>query len=371
MNVKIEKIICYISVLVFSVSILFSGCSSDKLNEKNQPGSTVPTSPQVSAGTPSVQQGTPVESTRSPGIDVEGIKPNEAGKIMVVMFHKFVDKYEKGDKNYTTTFDDFQNLLKTLYDSGYRLINLNDYLNNKINVPAGLIPIVFTFDDGTAEQFNLEHENGTLVANKKSAVGIMEEFNKIHPEFGLKGTFYVNLGDNTFFGKGTVAERLRYLIDKGFEIGNHTFTHINLKNAKSAEEIQKEIGGNQKKMYELVPGYTFTAFSLPYGRPSKDLQQYVVKGEFEGITYENKGIMEVGWDPALSPVSLKFNPFSIHRVRASGIVAVEADLAWWLEKLSRAEQYVSDGNTDTITVPKSEELSIDMTKLNEKKLIVY
>ena len=49
--------------------------------------------------------------------------------------------------------------------------------------------MVFTFDDGTSGQFNLVEENGELVANKKSAVGIIEEFNKTHPDFGVKRDF--------------------------------------------------------------------------------------------------------------------------------------------------------------------------------------
>jgi hypothetical protein len=381
---RIRKILNILPVLILTVSILFSGCGREDSDGKSQPDSTVQNNSQISAREstiqkdPSLAQGSSGSNEGSispqntkPEIDLASVKPNEAGKIMVVMFHNFVDTYKKGDKKYTTTFKDFKNLLQTLYTSDYRLIGLSDYLNNKIDVPAGRIPMVFTFDDGTAGQFNLLEENSGLVANRQSAVGVMEDFNKLHPDFGLKGTFFVNLGDQTFSGKGTVADRLKYLIDRGFEIGNHTYTHIYLNKAKSADEIQKEIGGNQKKMYELIPGYMFKLFSLPYGEPSEELQQYVVSGEFEGIKYQNSAIMEVGWDPAFSPVSTKFDPLSIHRVRASGLVAVEADLAWWLAELSREEQYVSDGNPDTITIPKSKESVVDVTKLSGKELIKY
>jgi len=48
------------------------------------------------------------------------------------------------------------------------------------------------------------------------------------------------------------------------------------------------------------------------------------------VEYEHAAIMEVGWDPAHSPVSKDFNPLSTHRVRASGINPVDCDLAWWL-----------------------------------------
>lgn len=384
---KAKRIFSFLLLTAVALSVLFSGCNN-KPDGKSQPDVAGKNSPQASADSRSGQKDTAMESSTlqnpagdnggtsvpqstKPKIDLTIVKPNEAGKIMVVMFHNFVDIYKKGDKQFTTTFNDFRSLLQTLYTSGYRLINLNDYLNNRIDVPAGFIPMVFTFDDGTSGQFNLVEENGGLVANKQSAVGIMEEFNKLHPDFGLKGTFFVNLGDLAFSGKGTAAERLKYLIDRGFEIGNHTYTHINLKKAKSADEIQKEIGENQKKMYELVPGYMFKSFSLPYGEPAKTLQQYVVKGEFDGVKYENLAIMEVGWDPSFSPVSKKFVPLSIHRVRASGIVPVEADLAWWLKKLTREEQYVSDGNPDTVTVPKSRESVVDTAKLNGRKLIIY
>lgn len=298
-------------------------------------------------------------------------KPNEAGKIMVVMFHNFVEEYKSGDKYYTTTFSDFKKLLRELYDKNYRLISMREFLNNDINVPAGCIPIVFTFDDGTSGQFNLIRQGDKLVANKNSAVGIMEEFYNEHPDFGLKGTFYVNLGVSTFKGEGTLQERLQYLVDKGFEIGNHTYTHINLKKASSAELIQKEIGMNQKVIQQLIPGYVMETLSMPYGLPSKNLQEYVYRGKFEDITYEHKGIMEVGWDPSVSPIHKNFNPLSVHRVRASGIVPVDTDLGWWLSKLSKDEQYVSDGDPRTVTVPEKMAKYVDEARLKGRNIKVY
>jgi hypothetical protein len=369
--------------LALTSAVLFSGCSSSpKLGGQNaktsdqsrfvQPATSQGTAnPGSTQNSSSATQATADTGPAQAQIDLSKVKPNENGKIMVVMFHNFVEKYKSGDKQFTTTFGDFRKLLQTLYDEGYRLISLSDLINNNISVPAGYIPIVFSFDDGTSGQFNLVENDGRLVSNSQSAVGIMEEFNKTHPDFGLKGTFYVNLDLGTFQGEGTVEERLNYLIDKGFEIGNHTLTHVHLNEIKSADIIQKEIGGNQKKMNELIPGYVMKTFSLPYGQPAKALQGYVAKGEFEGTKYENLAIVEVGWDPSVSPVNRKFNPLSVHRVRASGIEPVDADLAWWLKELSRKEQYVSDGNPDTVTVPKEKESSIDTGRLGNKKLVIY
>lgn len=382
------KFVKIASVLFISASVLLSGCStSPKLSGDNdkqpttQAGGTVQnTTTQTKPGTGNDQpSATAVATTKaaetSQPIDLTKVKPNENGKVMVLMFHNFVESFtpKKGDDGqYTTTFDEFRKLLQTLYDDGFRPISMDDYLNNNISVPAGYKPIVFTFDDGTAGQFNLADDNGKLIANKQSAVGIMEEFNKAHPDFGLKGVFYVNLNNSATFGeKGTMAERLKYLIDKGFEVGNHTLDHAVLSQVKTADKIQEQIGGNQKKMFELVPGYKMNSFALPEGAWNKELKDYIAKGVYQGTEYDNKAIMLVGAEPAFSPVSKNFNPLKTARVRATGMKQVDCDLAWWLKKLPQLDLYVSDGDPNTVTVPKSKEDGVDSNKLNGKKLITY
>ncbi len=361
--------------LLLLVPALLSGCGNKSNNNqtdevKTQTTSLDPSKDKTPSGAEKTQKDASTEAPSTP-VDLEKVKPNEAGSVMVVMFHNFIEAYKSGDKEYTTTFEDFRKLLATLYEKDYRLVSMSDYLNNNISVPAGKIPMVFTFDDGTSGQFNLIEENGKLVTNPKSAVGVMEEFNKQHPDFGLKGSLYVNLGNPTFEGKGTIAERLKYLIDEGFEIGNHTLTHISLPSVKSADKIMEEVGGNQKKMLEIIPGYNFESLALPFGGASKDLQKYVVSGEYQGVKYENHGLMLVGANPAPPSTNKKFNPVAIPRVRASGIKLVDCDLTWWLSKSSRNDQYVSDGNPNTITVPKAKESLVDTTKLKDKKLVTY
>ncbi|RCX16287.1 polysaccharide deacetylase [Anaerobacterium chartisolvens] len=368
-------------ILAFSMAFLLSGCAGNTKfqdsNTKTEVENQASTAPSVTQG---VQQGSSGDEASTGGdakggeepIDLSKVKPNESGKIMVVMFHNFVEEYKSGDKEYTTTFALFEKLLEDLYGRGYRLISMKDYIENNIDVPAGCIPMVFTFDDGSAGQFNLIEENGRLVANRKSAVGVMEEFNKKHPDFGFKATFYVNLGGSTFSGKGTISERLSYLIDKGFEIGNHTLNHSNLRSIDSSRGIMEEVGGNQKALLESVPGYKMESLALPLGRSAKkELKQYVIKGEYDGVAYENKCILLVGANPAPSPVSKKLDLMSLPRVRAAGIKTVDADLEWWLENISEGEQYISDGNPDTVTLPSGKEDSIDKDKLKGKQLVVY
>ena len=137
------------------------------------------------------------------------------------------------------------------------------------------MPIVLTFDDGTKGQFNLvRNESGDLVANPKSAVGIMEEFYKEHSDFGLNGTFYIN-GTSFFEGEGTSKERLEYLINKGFEIGNHTNTHVYF-NKASKEQIEKEVGAVSNLVYDLT-GYKINSLALPFGISSKEYADTIAK----------------------------------------------------------------------------------------------
>ena len=367
------------------MTAFFTGCSSNVYLKKDSSNNSVssqsviaePTNPSVQAPNSSsaTESSTVAEVTQTKEIDVidySKVKPNESGQIMVVMFHNFVEAYPKGNNDYTTTFDEFRKLLKELYERKYRLISLTDMLNNNIDVPAGCIPMVFTFDDATSGQFNLIEKEGGLVVNPQSAVGIMEEFNKEHPDFGLHGTFYVNLGVSTFSGSGSMTDRLSYLVDKGFEIGNHTKTHVSLPEVKTVQIMLEEVGGNQVLMNEIIPGYSFNSFSLPFGNAAKNLKEYVVKGSFEGVDYKHSAIMLVGANPAPSPVSAKFDPMALPRVRSTGQKKVECDLDWWLNTLEKgSSQYISDGNPETITVPKDKQKNVDMSKLNGKQLITY
>ncbi len=377
-----KKYIATVLALVITASVA-AGCGVNEYYSGNKNGkstnstSAVTSTPSKTAVDTQSQGDATKEADNSQKpepikIDYNKVKPNEAGQIMVVMFHNFVETYPKGKNEYTTTFSEFESLLDELYQKNYRLVNLEDMINNNIDVPAGCIPMVFTFDDGTAGQFNLVEQDGQLKVNPKSAVGVMEAFNSKHPDFGLKGTFYVNLGVETFNGAGTVQDRLKYLIDKGFEIGNHTKTHVSLPDVKTADKMLEEVGGNQKLMEEYIPGYKFKAFSLPFGNASKGLKDYVIQGNYQGTEYKHNSIVLVGANPSPSPVSPKFNPFAVPRVRSTGQEKVECDLAWWLDTMGKgSSQYISDGNKDTVVVPESKKQNVDTAKLNGKQLITY
>lgn len=71
------------------------------------------------------------------GIDYQTVKPNEAGKIMVLMYHVIGDS----EGEWSRRWDNFRKDLGVLYEKGYRLISLNDYISNNIDVEAGYTPV--------------------------------------------------------------------------------------------------------------------------------------------------------------------------------------------------------------------------------------
>ncbi|QXM05556.1 polysaccharide deacetylase family protein [Crassaminicella indica] len=305
-------------------------------------------------------------------IDLQKIQPNEAGQIMVLMYHSIGEP----EAEFTRTPDNFRKDLQTLYEKGYRPISLKDYVSGNITTEAGFTPVVLTFDDGWQNNFNLmKNENEEWVIDPDCAVAILEEFHKEHPDFPLEATFFIN--DNIPFGQEEYLEyKLKYIVEKGMDIGNHTATHVDYKNV-DAERIQKELGSIVKLVNKYLPDYEVNTHALPYGSRPKDksLYKYLVSGSYDGIEYHNIAILNVGWDPYKSPYHIKFDPFSIHRVRGSDLQKYVKGVGMydWLNHFEKGNRvrYVSDGDPDIVTVPENYKKVIDLQKTGKKKIRTY
>ncbi|NMA65410.1 MAG: polysaccharide deacetylase [Clostridiaceae bacterium] len=396
-----RRLVILISIIICVVAAIFvflvknNGDEKQKAQETFPPvetGTVTPTQQPAQTDAPTQAPEQPdntSEPSETPGIneqpedkeliirtDYEAFKPNEVGEIPIVMFHNFIEAFEPNtEKEFTTTFEEFENLLYTLYDEGYRLISMREFIDCNISVPAGTKPMVFTFDDGSSGQFNLIEKDGKLEVNPNSAVGVMLRFNEKYPDFGLKGIFYVNMniGDNTFKGEGSLKERFEILESLGFELGNHTWGHVKYNEVKSIAEIEESLGKNQKKADEILPGLRFYSLALPHGsRPeNKSWRTALVKGTYEGMHYYNETIMAVGANPSKPSISKDYNSQYVSRIRAQGREMVECDLTWWLPKMTNNRMFVSDGDPKTIVVPEEKSSQVDIEKLKDKTLVTY
>lgn len=269
------------------------------------------------------------------------LAPNEAGQVMVLMYHRFSPM--PGDWNRTP--EEFRRDLETLYRQGYRLLPLRALLDGKITTPRGFTPVVLTFDDAWQSQFNYLLSNGRpSILDPDSAVGILTEFARRHPDMGLAGTFYLNADP---FGQPAYSqEKLAWLVANGFELGNHTYDHLNLRRA-TVEAGTKNLAQLARLVATLVPGYDMDTMALPYGAMPHD-ERVAREGESAGTAYRYRAVLLVGANPVPSPFSRSFDPYHLPRIQAS-----EAELGRWLTYFSAhpEERFVSDGNPRTVTVP--------------------
>ena len=293
---------------------------------------------------------------------------NELGNVPIMMYHGIIDtdenKYTGGnvDKNgYNRTSNAFREDLEFYYNNGYRMIRLNDYVDGIIDVELGYSPIILTFDDGNQNNFNVlgRNSDGTLQIDPNSAVGILEEFKKKHPDMHVTATFF--LMDNLFNQKEYNEDILKYLIDNGYDIGNHTTIHSDFTKISTAK-TQEVVGKMHQKLEGLLGDKYTKILALPFGSPYKKTHEnypYILKGNYNGFDYVTKAALRVGWEPEVSPFNKNFDKDFLKRCRAYDNNGKEFDIEMVFKNLEK-KRYVSDGNKDLIVIKSS-----DKSKLNE------
>ena len=222
---------------------------------------------------------------------------------MILEYHKI----DLPEERWTRTPDNFRRDLQRLWERGYRLVGLNDYLDGRIALPKGTTPVILTFDDSSPGQFRYLEKNGDWVVDPDCAVGILEQFEKDHPGFGRAATFFVLPGaspPNRLFNQpDLVGKKLAYLKSRGFEIGNHTLWHANL--AKYDEPtVRKQLLEAQEWVQKHLPGYRFRTLALPMGAYPKELG-WAISGGLNGSAYRHDAILMVAGGASLNVVPVR------------------------------------------------------------------
>ncbi|MBC7229979.1 MAG: polysaccharide deacetylase family protein [Actinobacteria bacterium] len=298
--------------------------------------------------------------------ELNRLKVNELGAVMVLEYHRIAE-----EGRWSRTPENFRADLEYLYEQGYRCIGLDDLVSNDINVEPGYTPVVLTFDDADPSQFRYVEQNGDLVIDPRCAVGVMEEFRREHPDFNITATFYVL---PTLFGQEEYAEKkLAWLVENGYDIGNHTINHPSLGDLDD-ESALKELAGNIKMVQKYLPGYEQASIALPNGSEPKN-PAILTHGTYDGVEVRFQASLLVGANPAPSPVDHSFDPLRLPRVQAldpsldTGNCGIYAWIQYFMENPER--RYRSDGNPATVTVPRHMADRVDMSRLGGKELRTY
>ena len=296
---------------------------------------------------------------------------NELGRVPIVMYHGIIDVasdetgYTGGNVDvdgYKRTAQAFTEDLQFYYDNDYRMIRLEDYVDGIINVEKGKSPLVLTFDDGGTSNFNVlgKDDDGELIIDPTCAVGILESFKEKYSDYNVTATFFLNKG---LFGQTDLdEEKINWLIENGYDIGNHSYNHANLSEITD-EEIAVEIGQLYETLEEINENYV-PIIALPFGNPSvydEEVFSNILSVNYEGNTYDTISTLRVGWDANSSPFNLKFQKDFIMRVRAYDNNGSEFDLQMVFENLEET-RFISDGEVDVVVV-KEEDIDYINTDL--------
>jgi hypothetical protein len=278
---------------------------------------------------------------------------NELGRVPILEYHLIGDIEGRWQRERSR----FRRDLEVLYERGYRPVSVADLVDGKIDLAAGLSPVVFTFDDASPSQFRyVEQPDGLLSIDSTSAVGIWLDFAASHPGWENRATFCLLSGaeaGRSFFGnKGIEGQKtewrfakVRFLAEQGFELCNHTLWHANL--GKYADDfVQEQIARGVMAIDSAVPGYRVRTIALPLGVWPKN-RDLGVRGSWRDpktgreVAYRFDAVLEVAGYPVSSPFAPSFTPLSLDRVQVFG-----DKLEQTLDQLDRSGQrYVSSGRT--------------------------
>ena len=310
--------------------------------------------------------------------DYKNNNVDELGEVPIMMYHGIHNKlnsetdYIGGnvDKDgYQRTIEAFKNDLEFYYNSGYRMIRLNDYVDGNIDVELGKSPIIITFDDGLINNINVNglDENGEIIIDPNSAVGVLESFKKKYPDYNVTATFFINGG---IFQQEEYNEKiLKWLVKNGYDIGNHTYSHVNFSKVDSVKS-EEEVGKIYEILDQIIPNKYVNIVALPFGSPysiDHENMQYIFSSNYNNKNYVTKSALRVGWKAESSPFSIEFNPKFLKRIRAYDNNGEEFDIEMNF-KLLENTRYISDGDVDTVVIPSNKQEFLNDIK---KEIKIY
>lgn len=183
-------------------------------------------------------------------------------QVPILMYHRFNPQPGGGSYSYTTSLSNFQKHLNLLYEAGFSLVSLNDWLLGKIHVPEGRRPLIITIDDlFYADQLSLDEDGQPA---DYSGLGLLWHFSQDHPDFNFHVAMFYNFGDkgyaNTYTnGSFTVqdgwrqdrSEAIAWGIKNGAIPYNHFFDHPFL-DRLSPDEILWQLEENETALREAL-----------------------------------------------------------------------------------------------------------------------
>jgi len=181
----------------------------------------------------------------------------------------------------------FHRQMKKLKKAGYKSIRLRDiydYKMKKVDLP--LHPIIITFDDGyrnfLTEAFPILKKYGFtatifIITDKTADSGDERMDNS-----------WDRKSESKYRDEHLIWPELRWLAEKGIEIGSHTRTHPNLTQLEKAD-LKKEIRESKRVLEERL-GIPIESFCYPGGKRNLPIAETVKEAGYTAAVIVTSGI---------------------------------------------------------------------------------
>ena len=306
--------------------------------------------------------------------------PDEMGRIPILMYHSVGDKVGGRSAALVTRLglnvssSKFRENLEAMHRAGWYPVNMRDVLSSQIPVPRGKTPVVLTFDDARKSQFYYL-KDGTV--DPSCALGVLLAMHKKYgDEWPNRAVFYV-LPESKFnpapFGqKPLVDKKLKFLVDQGFEVANHSTSHHAMTHM-SARQLEQEMEVCYKCFKTREPRVTMDTMALPYGSAPRNHALWDVLLDGRSVdpsaTYHNRCILMAWGDASYAPIDSRFDTKQVMRIGSE-----PGNIERWIAALKNHKgtlrPYVSDGDPEVVTVPASQTKHLAKAKLDGLKLVV-
>ena len=153
---------------------------------------------------------------------------------------------------------------------------------------------------------------------------------------------------------------LALAFDNGYDIGNHSYSHADFTSISKEKSVQ-EIGSVYNLLDKYIPGKYVNIVALPFGSPydkSHSNFNSILKGVYNDKEYKTIATLRVGWEAEYSPFNKLFDKTFLKRIRAYDNNGKDFDIEMNF-KILENNRFISDGDKNTITIPKDKETLIN------------
>lgn len=271
-------------------------------------------------------------------------RPNELGRIPVIMYHSVDDTRPIDSRGLNISKATFRKHLAIFHKHGMYPVNMRDLRSHSTmsSIPKGMVPVVLTFDDGRRSQFVMRPD-GT--PHPDSALGIFESFiRNTAPMWQRRASFYVmpksSYNLEPFQQRGMAPVKLNYLVDNGYEVGNHTWSHRSLRRMTESQ-VAVEVIRCFYGIRALCPRATMDTLCIPFGEyPRFAAWRQVLENPMHQSTKLNALVLMAWGGPCYSPFDKRFD-----RIRVTRIGVSPNELEQTIEHLSKTGTWYVSGGT--------------------------